>query len=34
MAGDYGHLGYKVLAYAPNQTYKDFTCDFEKVQSA
>ena len=30
MAGDYGHLGYQPLAYAPNQTYKDFTCDFEK----
>ena len=30
MAGDYGHLGYKPLAFAPNQTYKDFTCDFEK----
>ena len=30
MAGDYGHLGYQPLAFAPNQTYKDFTCDFEK----
>jgi DMSO reductase family type II enzyme molybdopterin subunit len=30
MAGDYGHLGYRPLAFAPNQTYKDFTCDFEK----
>jgi nitrate reductase alpha subunit len=28
VAGDYGHLGYRVLAYAPNQTYRDFTCDF------
>jgi DMSO reductase family type II enzyme molybdopterin subunit len=34
MAGDYGHLGYKPLAFAPNQTYKDFTCDFERVPSA
>jgi len=30
MAGDYGHLGYQPLAFAPNQTYKDFTCDFER----
>lgn len=29
MAGDWGHLGYKPLAFAPNQTYRDFTCDFE-----
>jgi anaerobic selenocysteine-containing dehydrogenase len=33
MAGDYGHLGYQPLAFAPNQTYKDFTCDFEKADS-
>ena len=32
MAGDYGHLGYQPLAFAPNQTYKDFTCDFERVR--
>ncbi len=31
MAGDWGHLGYKPLAFAPNQTYKDFTCDFKKA---
>jgi nitrate reductase alpha subunit len=31
MAGDYGHLGYQPLAFAPNQTYKDFTCDFKRV---
>ncbi len=30
MAGDYGHLGYRVLQFAPNQTYRDFTCEFEK----
>ena len=30
MAGDYGHLGYQPLAFAPNQTYKDFTCNFER----
>ena len=29
VAGDYGHLGYRVLAYAPNQTYRDFTCEFK-----
>jgi nitrate reductase alpha subunit len=32
MAGDYGHLGYRPLAFAPNQTYKDFTCDFELAE--
>ena len=31
MAGDYGHLGYRPLAFAPNQTYRDFTCDFAKA---
>ncbi|MEQ1802071.1 MAG: molybdopterin-dependent oxidoreductase [Gammaproteobacteria bacterium] len=31
MAGDYGHLGYRALAYAPNQTYRDFTCDFARA---
>jgi nitrate reductase alpha subunit len=31
MAGDYGHLGYRPLAFAPNQTYRDFTCNFEKA---
>ena len=34
MAGDYGHLGYRPLAYAPNQTYRDFTCNFEKAAPA
>jgi DMSO reductase family type II enzyme molybdopterin subunit len=34
MAGDYGHLGYRPLAFAPNQTYRDFTCDFEKAGRA
>jgi hypothetical protein len=32
VAGDYGHLGYRVLAYAPNQTYRDFTCDFRFIE--
>ncbi|MBL8225022.1 MAG: molybdopterin-dependent oxidoreductase [Chromatiales bacterium] len=31
MAGDYGHLGYRALAFAPNQTYRDFTCNFERA---
>ena len=31
MAGDWGHLGHRPLAFAPNQTYKDFSCDFEKA---
>ena len=30
MVGDYGHLGYRALAFAPNQTYKDFTVEFRK----
>jgi len=30
MAGDYGHLGHRVLQFAPNQTYRDFTCDYER----
>ena len=30
MVGDYGHLGYRPLAFAPNQTYKDFSVQFEK----
>ncbi len=34
MAGDWGHLGYKPLAFAPNQTYRDFTCNFEKADRA
>lgn len=31
MAGGYGQIGYKPLRFSPNQTYKDFTCDFEKA---
>jgi len=31
MAGGYGHIGYRPATYSPNQTYKDFTCDFEKA---
>jgi hypothetical protein len=31
MAGGYGHLGYQPLAFAPNQTNQDSTCDFEKA---
>ncbi|MEE8306403.1 MAG: molybdopterin dinucleotide binding domain-containing protein, partial [Gammaproteobacteria bacterium] len=30
LVGDYGHLKYRPLYYTPNQTYCDFTCDFEK----
>ena len=30
MVGGYGHLNYQPFAWQPNQTYKDFTCDFEK----
>lgn len=31
MAGDYGHLGYRPLAFAPNQTYRDFTVNFRRA---
>jgi complex iron-sulfur molybdoenzyme family reductase subunit alpha len=34
MAGDYGHLGYRPLAFAPNQTYRDFTVNFRKARKA
>lgn len=27
MAGDYGHLGYRPLAFTPSQTERDFICD-------
>jgi len=31
MAGGYGHIGYRAAEFSPNQTYKDFTCEFEKA---
>jgi len=31
MAGGYGHIGYQPVKFSPNQTYKDFTCEFEKA---
>ena len=31
MAGDYGHLGYRALNFASNQTYRDFTCNYDKA---
>lgn len=34
MAGGYGHLGHRPLSFAPNQTYKDFTVNFEKYTAA
>lgn len=33
MAGDWGHLGYQMLRFAPNQTYKDFSVNFELAES-
>ena len=30
LVGDYGHLKYRPLHFTPNQTYNDFTCNFEK----
>jgi len=31
MAGGYGQIDYRPVRFSPNQTYKDFTCDFEKA---
>jgi len=31
MACEWRYLGYRPLAFAPNQAYKDFTCNFEKA---
>jgi len=30
LVGDYGHLNFKTPDNVPNQTYGDFTCDFER----
>ncbi len=30
LVGGYGHIGYRTPDYVPNQTYHDYTCDFEK----
>jgi len=30
IVGGYGHVTHVPLAYEPNMTYQDFTCDFEK----
>ncbi len=30
LVGDYGHLNFKTPDNVPNQTYSDFTCDFER----
>jgi nitrate reductase alpha subunit len=30
LAGGYGHITYRALAFEPNHTFHDFTCDFEK----
>jgi DMSO reductase family type II enzyme molybdopterin subunit len=32
LVGDYGHLGHRLLQFAPNQTYRDFTVNFEKYE--
>jgi DMSO reductase family type II enzyme molybdopterin subunit len=31
MAGGYGHIHYRGGSWSPNQTYKDFTCNFDKA---
>ena len=30
LVGGYGHIGYRTPDYVPNQTFHDYTCDFEK----
>jgi DMSO reductase family type II enzyme molybdopterin subunit len=30
LVGGYGHVTYRALAFEPNHTFHDFTCDFEK----
>jgi DMSO reductase family type II enzyme molybdopterin subunit len=30
LVGGYGHITYRALAFEPNHTFHDFTCDFEK----
>jgi DMSO reductase family type II enzyme molybdopterin subunit len=30
LAGGYGHITYRALAFEPNHTFHDFTCEFEK----
>ncbi|MCC5793437.1 MAG: molybdopterin-dependent oxidoreductase [Chromatiales bacterium] len=32
LIGNYGHIFYRTPNYVPNQTYHDFTCDFEKYE--
>ena len=30
LVSGYGHITYRALAFEPNSTFQDFTCDFEK----
>jgi DMSO reductase family type II enzyme molybdopterin subunit len=32
LAGGYGHITYRALAFEPNHTFHDFTCDFAKYE--
>jgi len=32
LVGGYGHIYYRTPNYVPNQTYHDYTCDFEKYR--
>jgi DMSO reductase family type II enzyme molybdopterin subunit len=34
LVGDYGHLNFRTPDNVPNQTYSDFTCNFEKYTDA
>jgi hypothetical protein len=34
VVGGYGHISYKPLAFEPNATFQDVTCDFEKYVEA
>jgi len=34
LVGDYGHLNFRTPDNVPNQTFSDFTCNFEKYEDA
>ena len=34
LVSGYGHITYRALAYEPNSTFQDFTCNFERYAEA
>jgi nitrate reductase alpha subunit len=34
LVGGYGHITYRALAFEPNHTFHDFTCNFERYAGA